>query len=126
MEFREPFAQGLSSGIGVKPEASINGFLYGRKHLRRWRIRVFIGIELNQPCYLWLFTWNVRLEREYVGANHGSVRAHWCELKPSAGAFCMSGQPFDFCEFPDRGQSFLEGSAIVLHETGASLELVHG
>ena len=49
MELRKSLAQGVGGGVGIEPQPAIHGGANGPKHAWRWRVGVFIRVELDQP-----------------------------------------------------------------------------
>ena len=120
MKFGQTRPQTLRRGIGIQPQPIVHRSLRRRQDLGRWRIRILVGVELDEPAGLRLFAGHVGMQALHVFAN----TAHKL-IEPDGSRSAVSVQPFNARELFDCLNRFAERGRRVFHHAGTALEHIY-
>ena len=120
MQLGQAHSQSLRRGIGIQPQPIVHRRLRRRQHLGRRRIRILVGVKLNQPADLRLFAGHVGMQALHVFAN----TAHKL-IEPDGSRSAVSVQPFHARELFDGLNRFAERGRRVFHHAGTALEHIY-
>ena len=87
MKFRKLFPQRLRRRIRIQPQPLIGCSFNRLQNRARWRVWVFVSVQLDQTLDLWLFARNVRVQVSHQRADEGGWRSHVITRRASLAEF---------------------------------------
>ena len=110
MPFRQVFAQRVRRRVGIQPQPPVHRRLDRRQHLRRRRIRIFVGVKFDEPLDLRLLAVDIGVQLAHQGADQIFRTFHFVE-RISADFPCASS-PSSSANFFTAGRDFLSAARL--------------